>query len=544
MKRLSMHCLTIFSLLLTFTIASAEVILEEPLGLRLVGNQDLVAENLPCASDRLCEGVYLEGVDIVSQDPAFLRRLNDCCTGQPLTIDALEDIRLRIMRHYLASGYPLVQVSIPEQDASSGYVQIVVMESRLGSLTAQGSCYFDECRLKNGICLEEGMPIYFPSLLNDLAWLNRNPFRRSDVVFTPGVIPGTTDLVLQTEDRRPWLVYSSIENTGTPQTGSERVSLGFKYGNLWNFDHVLTYQFTSAASIRKFQSHNLDYLAPLPWKHVLDIYASYSSTHPNFDRHIKCEGISWQTCGRYGIPLNLAPERLQDIVFGFDFKRTNNNLAFGGETITRNLVDIAQFMGGWNISRVDPHTSIYLSIEGYFSPGDMTGNNTTKEFQKLQSGANCHYAYVWGNLGYSLIFTSCWSLNLDATGQAATENLLPSEQLELSGYFAVRGYPEHEINVDNGYVINLELHTPDYSFFPDWCDRLYGLFFIDYGFGKNHRVECGFQKSYELISIGPGIRYNISNNLAFRLDYGIQLKSAYAGAQASSRIHAGLFVDY
>lgn len=541
-----MRCFTIFSLLLTLLCASgsAEVVLENPLGLRLVGCQDNVAEQLPCASDRCCEGVYLNNVNLVSQDPTFLRSLNDCCTAQPLTLDALEEMRLRIMRYYLACGYPLVQVNIPEQDVSSGYVQIVVIESRLGAFTAQGSCYFNDCCLKDKICLEEGMPIYLPSLLNDLAWLNRNPFRRSDVVFTPGVIPGTTDLVLQTQDRRPWLVYSSIENTGTRQTGSERLSLGFKYGNLWNLDHVLTYQFTSAASIRKFQSHNLDYLAPLPWKHVLDIYASYSSTHPDFDKHVKCEGISWQTCGRYEIPLNLNPERLQDVVFGFDFKRTNNNLAFGGETITRNLVDIAQFMAGWNISRVDVCNSIYLNLEGYWSPGNLTSNNTTKEFRKLQPGAKCHYAYAWGNLGYSRTFENAWSLSVDATGQGATENLLPSEQLELSGYFAVRGYPEHEINVDNGFVLNVELHTPDFSLRSAWCDRLYGLVFVDYGYGKNHRAECGYQKSYQLISVGPGVRYNISNNLAFRLDYGIQLKGAYAGRHASSRVHAGLFVDY
>lgn len=541
-----MRCIPLFSLVLTLLCArvSAEVVLEQPLGLRLIGNTAKVTDQLPCPSDLCCESVYLNEVDIASRDPLFLRRLHLDCTTQPLTLEKLEEIRFTIIRYYLSCGYPFVQVSIPEQDVSSGYVQILVSESKLGTLTAQGCCFFDECRLKNGVGVGEGEPIYLPSLLNDLAWLNRNPFRRSDVVFTPGVIPGTTDLILQTQDRCPWLVYSSIENTGTRQTGSERLSLGFKYGNMWNRDHVLTYQFTSAASLKKFQSHNLDYLIPLPWKHILDIYGSYSLTHPNFDRHIKCEGISWQLCGRYEIPVNLRSESLEDFVFGFDFKRTNNNLSFGGETIIHHLVDIVQLMAGWNMGRVDVCNSFYLNVEGYFSPGNITSNNTTEEFNKLQKGAKCHYAYAWMNLGYSKTFHNAWSASIDVTGQGATENLLPSEQMELAGYFAVRGYPEHEINVDNGVYLNLELHTPDLSFCSSWNDRLYGLVFFDYGYGTNHRIEHGFQKGYELISIGPGIRYNISTHVAFRLDYGVQLKSAYAGHRASSRVHAGLFADY
>ena len=501
--------------------------MEEPTSLRLVATSPSLCE------ERCVEGIYLNGVEL---DPCFLKRLHNQLQVGPLTWDALESLRSMIVRDYVERGYPFVVVTIPEQEVEGGIIQIHVTESCCGQIAYEGNCYFSD--LSFGCAT--GDPLYLPALLDELAWLNRNPFRRIDVVFTPGVVSGSTDLILQTTERDPLIVFGGIDNTGTRTTGSERLSAGFRYGMPW--DHVLTYQFTSAASLRKFQSHNVDYLMPLPWRHTLDLFGGWVTTEPNVGKDLKCTGTSWQICGRYEMPWNLQADRLQNVVLGVDFKRTNNDLAFGGETIIHHLLDSAQFMCGSNIAKIDDSYQWMLNTEIYFSPGHLTPHDTTKLYKQLRPGAKAAYAYAWADLSAAYTLPSCMEVTFNGAAQGSTTNLLPAEQLELAGYYAVRGYPEHEINVDNGVFFNLELHSSSYAFFS--CDRLFGLLFFDYGYGCSHTHFQGEPKNYELISIGPGLRYNVSSNLAFRLDFGWQLKSARPHQDRSCRLHAGLFLDF
>ncbi len=77
------------------------------------------------------------------------------------------------------------------------------MEGRLGKVVVQGNRWFSTETLAGDIRLHPGDPISGKVAAQDASWLNANPFRQVDLVYAPGDTPGTTDIILKTQDRFP-----------------------------------------------------------------------------------------------------------------------------------------------------------------------------------------------------------------------------------------------------------------------------------------------------------------------------------------------------
>src|SRR5690606_24102279 len=90
----------------------------------------------------------------------------------------------------------------------------------------------------------EGAPISAPQLSEDLAWLNRNPFRAVEAVFAPGNAHGASDITLAMTTEKPFSLYVGWDNGGSPATGSDRFFVG---GGAWLpalNDMTLAWRFT------------------------------------------------------------------------------------------------------------------------------------------------------------------------------------------------------------------------------------------------------------------------------------------------------------
>jgi hemolysin activation/secretion protein len=206
-------------------------------------------------------------------------------------------------------------------------------------------------------------------------------------------------------------------------------------------------------------------------------------------------------------------------------------------------------MIGYNLGHATAHHKLSLTAELYGSPGGMSFGNRTKKMEAFQYGANSQYLYF--KLSHSLAyrFGYFW-LSYDINGQIANQNLLPSEQLTLSGYNGVRGFEERIVNVDNGVLLNLSLETPRVSIgkWAGWSkrsfDELYFLAFFDYGFGANHKHSHDEQKTVLLASLGPGVRYQIDRYFTLRFDYGFQLFHHGFYNPTHSRYNFGLITSF
>lgn len=494
-------------------------------------------------------GVLVDGVEMMNQNDWSQKLASRI--GAPLTMGGLHSILREVIQDYAHKGRPVVDVVVLEQDITCGVVQLAVVEAQVGEIRVEGAKWFKPERLSRQVRLEQGGPIESTLLQSDLNWLNNNPFRTVNAVYSPGESDGETDIVLRVEDRFPLRVYAGGENSGNALSGENRWYTGFNYGNLWGIDHQLNYQWTFNESTDLISAHAVSYIAPLPWRHTASIHAAYVETEAELPPPFNLNGETAQISGRYTIPLRPIGRFEHELEFGYDFKYSTSNLEFGVLTALATATDIHQFVAGYRSSLRDDRGLTSLSAFAYLSPGDFGGGNSDRAFGLSRAGADSSYAYGVLEAQRLQKLIRGFTLSLRATGQFSNENLLPSEQLGLGGYASVRGYEEHEWNVDRGYLLSAELRAPSIPlskiplFKDDQSGDLQLLMFVDRGGGHSAYRLPGELREISMTSIGPGLRMAVGEHFTLRFDYGFQLEDSAAGMkQGDSRVHLGAMISW
>ena len=485
--------------------------------------------------------------------PGGVYKLKKALSGYlnlPLTKENILEIKKRIMMYYLGRRYPVVAVNIPQQDVSDGVVKYVVTEGRLGKVIVQGNEYFSSKRLRNYIKLRQGDVINESSLVQDLHFLNRNPFRHVNLVYTPGEEKGRTNIKLLVNDRFPFRIYSGFENSGLKTTKRNRWYAGVNWGNAWGVDHQFSYQYMTSFDFDTFQAHTAQYIIPLPWfNHILSIFGGYSSVDVPMDEVLtgsKSKGQSGQASFRYNMPLWPLTYLLHGITTGFDYKTTNNTLEytetspiFGGE------INLTQLVFGYNFTVENGFYKTAFDLDAFWSPGKWLSHQTDADYRVFRYLAKNSYVYFRGKWSNLFTLPEDFTISYYISGQVASCNLLPSEMLGVGGYNSVRGYEERILNGDHGLVSSLEIR----SFPINWNkprrkEGLQLLVFTEYGMVFPHKAYPG-ERTWDFIaSAGPGFRYTIGPYFAASLDWGIKLHQGVRFGPSHGRIHFNVLLAF
>ena len=117
--------------------------------------------------------------------------------GKPVSLGSLDQLVKDVIVAYREGDRPVVDVLIPEQDITSGVVQLVVIESELARIRVEGVDANTEEFIRNQMRVKKGEVIRASEVLRDLSWVNRSPYRKVDMVYAPGYEFGTTDVILK-----------------------------------------------------------------------------------------------------------------------------------------------------------------------------------------------------------------------------------------------------------------------------------------------------------------------------------------------------------
>jgi hemolysin activation/secretion protein len=490
------------------------------------------------------DGVSSAGVviEVPFADDPDLREILQTFIGRPLWTGDLSRIARIVTDFYRDHNRPVVAVSFPEQDVSTGVVQVVVAESRVGRVKFSGNYYFGKGLLASEVALHRGDPIDFGALSAGLDVLNRNPFRTVNVVLQKSGEADATDLVFTVDERLPLRVYASFDNTGVAITGRDRYSAGFNWGDVLGLDQQLSYQFSTSPDLwrdrdrgpglsdaPRFTAHSLSYTAPLAWGDLINLFGSYVTQVPDLGPDFGQTGHSLQLGARYQMPLWGSSRFTEQLQFGFDYKRADNNLAFGGTGIFASATDTDQFLVIYDGTLNDTRGQTGIENTLAYSPGGLSAGNTTSVFQ-ASGVAGARASYVYDNLRLTRLVFLPWHFSLVARldGQLASTELLPGEQLGAGGIDSVRGYDERAADGSDGYLASLELHGPTIAPLHDLglcvADRMQPLVFWDYGSVSFKHAQASGPQAAELQSAGVGIRYSLGRYLDVRFDYGWQLE--------------------
>ncbi|WP_267929301.1 ShlB/FhaC/HecB family hemolysin secretion/activation protein [Paraburkholderia sp. ZP32-5] len=470
-------------------------------------------------------------------DDAFLQSFATGL-GKPLTFGRLAEIRRAVVAHYRAAGKPLVDVYVPEQDVSSGVVHIAIAEFRLGRVHASGNTHFSNSLLEREMPLEPGAPIPQASVSKGLAVLNANPYRRVDAVFTPGDAAGTTDVVLQTEDRLPLRVSAGYDNQGVPDLGRDRFFAGVGYGNLFGLDQQIAYQFTASNDFfsgnpdiegrpnrARFTAHALNYTAPLPWLDSIELFGVYAQSTPRLPDAYGQTGISAQLSFRYDLRLPTITDTAQLIQIGYDFKRSNNDLEFGGSQVFNSNTHIHQFVLAYDISKPTEAGTAHAAATLVASPGGLDGSNQDAAFNAARQGATARYIYMQLTASRATALGAGFTLIANGTFQWTPNTLLPSEEMGLGGESSVRGYEPYVTQGDRGWNIQTEVRTPAIPLGASNA-AVQPFVFFDAGRLWNTIDQPAENNPGLLAGVGAGVRFQWSRFVDLRCTYGAPLRPA------------------
>ena len=493
-------------------------------------------------------GVYIDPNSNLNllRSPGF-QRVVQPYMGGPVSLYRLNEMIRDIIVFYRNHDLPVVDVSIPEQDITTGTVQLIITEARVGEVIVEGPCYFNPCVLAEQVCISPGDRIFESTINDDLRWLARNPYRSIEMELTPGENPGETDVIFQVNDKKPVRYYGGYEDTGNVATGLERTFYGVNWYNAFDLDDQAGYQYTASSDFNSLSAHSAYYSHAFLNRDVFTVYGSYATFNSALNPPFNNGGRTWQLLNRWYRELCPWDCYEHGITAGFDFKNTNTNIDFGGARVFDSEAEIAQIMVGYVGKKFDNLGSSYIGVDGYFSPGNFSGQNDNQAFQVIRPGALSYYAYTRGFFERRFWVGNCWEAVGRVTGQVSSCNLLPTEQIGLGGYNSIRGYNLYSVVGDAGYFANMELWTPTIYNYITNDDTLRFLAFVDFGTAWQHSTVPPQPSSYDLAGTGIGARYFAKQGLELRFDYGIQLTDydpLISFGQPSQRVHLGAVLSY
>ena len=498
---------------------------------------------------------------VVVKGPRFLQRpdfekLLERHLNAPLTDASSKEMQVEIIKYCRSLGHSVVDVFYREQEIINGTIQIAVVEGKIGKITVanEGAKWFSDALILGDVHLRPGEPIMQKQLDSDISWLNQNTynslgtfegsFRDVQAELTPGDHLGEVNVNLLVKDRIPFRPFVGYDNAGIPVIGRDQIFAGFEWANVLGLDQRLNYQYTTDTEFDRYRAHLASYVIPLPWHHEFTILGAYAEVNPNFglfgpaysSLHIN-NGSLYQISGRYNITLPQLGALKENITAGFDYKHINTPLFFGtgaSGLLSGNLVDVAQFTLGYQAFLPDRYGSTVILLQGVYSPGGLTGNNSDAAFESFMANPHAHANYHYGQaeIRRETRLPGGFSWMLRGMGQIADSTLIASESFGVGGYSTVRGYDERTVTGDKGWLVQNELRTPQFAVgnlthkknAKDWVQ---GLIFCDYGGIIQQNPTLGQSPNDQLLSVGAGLRYQVADNLHFRLDYGRQLKRGY-----------------
>jgi hemolysin activation/secretion protein len=369
------------------------------------------------------------------------------------------------------------------------------------------------------------------------------------MVYAPGYEFGTTDVILKSYQTRANWFYTGYEDSGTDFLGKDRFIVGFNFGDVFGPNRTLSYQYTSDFDQEHVRANSLVYTHALPWRHWMTVLASYVDIDSDpipigGGNTLDSSGDNIQLSGRYSIPLDGTTSRQREMDFGFDWKSNGSNLEFGGLPAGASRVEIFQFSVGYQETIQHSRGVSQFEIRGVFSPGGFNNHNSDAVFASSRSGSSSDYFYAIAGFEHQQRLHKDWSMRFKVEAQDANGNLQASEQLGAGGYDTVRGFDQRVARGDHGAWGTFELYTPELSIgrIQDWeneTDSLRFLGFFDAATLGNEDLLPGEASSFQMGSVGVGLRWSYSDWFKFRLDYGYPVFTENVIADESGRFHIG-----
>jgi len=487
--------------------------------------------------------IVVEGVTLLSE--VEIEMVTSRFEGNELSLTAMQKVADLVTDEYRKKGYATSRAYIPPQTIRDGVLIIRVVEGKLGKLDIKGNRYFKTSLIERKIGIKPAGYFDYSALQQSLVYINEHPDRTAKAVLVPGREPGTTDIIIEVEDRLPFHVGFEYDNYASRFVGKNRYAVTLEQNNLTGNDDKAYYKIQYSDKSR-LKLHQFRYTYPVEAGFDIGAYLLRSS--------IKL-GEDFQDLGArgkaniYGLFLNKALITEEDLdfrlSFGFDYKSVKNY--FGDIRSSRDEVRL--FKLGCDLDTNDKWGRNILTSQLDIGVPDIFGGMPSRDPQASRQGAAGEF--YKGVFNYFRLQPGPFSTSILWKNSAQYTNyyLVASEEFQIGGPTSVRGYPPAEYAGDRGYYTALEWSFPLYFISEDarvpftteesLRDSLRLVLFYDWATTHLNRVAVGDQKHQTLKGWGVGFRINVRDDLACRVEVGYPI-----GRTPSDSDHAHPWIEF
>ncbi|MCW6037771.1 ShlB/FhaC/HecB family hemolysin secretion/activation protein [Spirulina subsalsa FACHB-351] len=464
------------------------------------------------------ERIRVEGSTVFT-DADFVPILEGV-TGET-TLGQLNQAVRAITQLYLDQGYITSRAILPTQPLAGGDITILIVEGTLDEVVITGLKRMNPHYVRSRLNLGIGTPFNANALEDQLRLLTIDPnFKSIDVNLQTGEELGTSRLLLDIEEVKPFSGLVFTDNYSPESVGAERMGLSLGYRNLTGFGDLLRLGYTGTFT-GGYQAGDFSYSLPVnPMNGTVDLRVVLDQnriTTPAF-RELGIRGNSQLYDLSFRQPLVRSAGEELALSLGFR-RKTGQTFLFdnvatpfgvGAQADGRTRTSVIYF--GQDYTKRDGRGA--WSLRSQFNLGTglfgTTGNSSptpdARFFSWLGQGARVQ------RLGRDHL------LIVQGDVQLSPSNLLASEVFSMGGGQTLRGYRQGARSGDNGWRLSVEGRI------TLWRDEeeeslLQFAPFVDGGMVWNNPSNPSqIQSNAFLAGLGAGLIWIPVKNLTIRLD--------------------------
>lgn len=230
---------------------------------------------------------------------------------------------------------------LPEKKLENGNVIIQVLEGKIEKINISANTDHDEIDISNALSyLKQGETPIVRNIDRNIQMSSEIPTKNIRVALIAGAKPEPIEADAKVIDERPLRLFSGVGSAGTLGTGNLRTNVGIQHANLWNRDHIGTFQFqTSPTEPSRTQIYSVGYRIPFYNQFAaLDAFYAYSDVESVMSAaHLGIGPFGFT--GKDDIAgfrahrlLTRISEYDHRMSLGWNWRHFNDNCTFGGNT--------------------------------------------------------------------------------------------------------------------------------------------------------------------------------------------------------------------
>lgn len=426
--------------------------------------------------------------------------------NQRIGVKGINMLINKINEAIVDKGYPTTRIYIEEQDLSQGKLFFTlapgtVRQIRFAQTNTWGT-------YGNAFPLKQGSLLAIRDIEQGLEQMKRIPSQDVDIQIAPADAPGQSDIILTVKRTKPWRLVTSLDNSGTKETGKRQASASFELDQLFSINDLFYLSINSdgeqAGERQGTRANSFYYSVPMG-------RATFAFSHSDNEYYqmVTHAVVPFRSSGEFSsdqisithllqrdqksktqLEYSITHKKRRSYINGTEIEVQRQNT-----TAVRTGIAHKQYIGQGvlDISLQWQKGVPWLGAQ----PGPTDG---------LPGEATSQYNIYLLGLSFSTptdFIRKNSEYNLSIRGQHTNDRLYGSDFFSIGGRYTVRGFDEEQtLSAERGFVVRNELQMP-----IDKKHRLYTA--LDYG--KVQGPSSSYLTGTDLLGGAIGVRGKIKS---------------------------------